>query len=39
VNEHDLDDEEFWDDFYDNLREWEIEDDEEDDASNDPPTG
>lgn len=38
VNEHPIDDQEFWDEFYDNLIEWEIED-EEDDASNDPPTG
>ena len=38
VNEHPIDDQEFWDEFYDNLIEWEIENDEEDDASNDPPT-
>jgi len=33
VNEHPVDDEEFWDDFYDNLREWEIEYEEGDSGS------
>ena len=34
VNEHDLDDEEFWDDFYDNLIEWELEYEEGDSDPN-----
>ena len=38
VNEHPLDDEEFWDDFYDNLIELEI-DDEEGDSGSDIPDG
>lgn len=39
VNEHPLDDEEFWDEFYDNLIEWEIVDDEESNGGADPTDG
>ena len=38
VLEHDIEDEEFWDEFFDNLRE-EVLDYEEDDASDDSPSG
>ena len=33
VNEHPIDDEEFWDDFYDNLREWYEEGDSDPDST------
>ena len=39
VNEHPLDDEEFWDDFYDNLIEWELEYEEESDSDPNPTDG
>ena len=38
VNEHDLDDEEFWDDFFDKLNE-EVLDYEDDESNSDPTTG